>query len=185
MPSLEVTHDDILDAVADVIRGLDLPIIGSRVYVVRYPNEMQIDFPGVFVSIEGETEQPDERVNEATDWDYPTRVFFADQRTSNDRARIRQELAWRQQLIDAFHMKTPFLDTLPNVYRCKVVPNVIYNPQLPAYQHIVSGMVVWSKVRVERDSRVPVVVNWSDQFGAVLSQPGLIVAGSIPALAPI
>jgi hypothetical protein len=147
--SIDCTHDDILTAIAGVIVDLKIANIGTppRVYIVRYPNEFQVTFPAVFVSVEGESERPDERVNVGTDWDYPTRVFYADQDITNTRAKISAELAIRQQLIDAFHMQTPFLAAVPSVYQCKVVPNVIYDATIPTYQHIVSGMVIWSKMR--------------------------------------
>jgi hypothetical protein len=147
--AIDCTHDGIITAVAGVISGLTLSNLGSppRVYIVRYPNEFQVAFPAIFVSVEGESERPDERVNAGTDWDYPVRVFYADNDVSNTRAKISQELTIRQQVIDAFHMQTPFLAGVPSVYQCKVVPNVIYDASIPAYQHIVSGMVVWSKMR--------------------------------------
>jgi hypothetical protein len=152
---IDCTHDDIIDAIAGVISGLALDNMGTptRVYASRYPDDRQMTFPCIVVSVEGETEQLDERVNVGTDWDYPTRVFFADSDRANTRAKLKQELTWRQQLADAFHMKTPFLGLLPDVYRCKVVPHVIYDSQQPNYQHVVSGMVVWSKVRVVRGTR--------------------------------
>jgi hypothetical protein len=145
-----VTHDHILTAVAQVISSLNIANIGTppRVFIVRYPNEFQVTFPAIFVSMEGESERPDERVNVGTDWDYPVRVFYADQDITNTRARLAAELTVRQQLIDAFHMQTPL--GLMVVYQCKVVPNVIYDANIPTYQHIVSGMVIWSKMRYVR-----------------------------------
>ncbi len=178
MATLDVTHDDILNAIQGVILDLNLPAIGDKVYVVRYPNELQVDFPAVFISVEGEAEQPDERMNNGTDWEYPTRVFFARQDTSNNRAHMRQELGWRQQLIDTFHMTTPFLNVMEDVYKCRVVPNVIYNPNLPAYQHIVSGMVIWSKIRIVRGTRVPATKRYAGATGVLVGKTGVLAGAT-------
>ena len=145
------THDDIITVIQNEIIGLDLYAIGGRVFAVRWPDQKQVDFPCVFVSVEGETEQADERVNVGTDWGYPTRVFLADNDTTNARANLTRELTWRQQIIDRFHMQQFAAD--PLVYQFKVVPAVIYDPRLPQYEHVVSGMVIWAKVRVVRGTR--------------------------------
>lgn len=156
-------HDEIHEAVVDVLRGLDLGVKfpASRVYneTILGQSQTNIEFPCYVASIEGESERVGgPRTTHKRHMEYPVRVFLLDKDADlpADQATYTRS---RQTAMTAFDQRprsTTAGATLgrvlgtTDVYDCEVVPKVAFDEKLPQYQFVVSGFVVWCKVFVAR-----------------------------------
>lgn len=102
---------------------------------------VDIKFPAVLLTAEGEIEgRPGNDDTGFKSREYPVRVWIADLNPARNHARGLDYLTWRKRLMDAFDDQA--IAAVPEVVRCTVQPNVIFDPRLPSYAHIVSGFVV-------------------------------------------
>lgn len=146
-------------AAGNAIVGLDLPGIGEKVYGQLIPGDksgyqfstgkvLDMKFPCVLLTSEGETEEFLPGDSEGIAGRFPQRCWIAD---INDPGRHKDEriyLAARKTIMATFHQRK--LAGCGAVRSVTVDPRVIFDPRLPNYQHIVSGMVVrfeWGQKR--------------------------------------
>lgn len=105
--------------------------------------------PAVLLTAEGETEgRPGNDDTGSRSREYPVRVWIADNNPARAHGRGFDYLTWRKRIMDLFD--DAMLAAVPEVVRGVVTPNVIFDPRLPAYQHIVSGFVVRWETSEER-----------------------------------
>lgn len=151
-----------------LIVALNLPEIGDRVYTQIYPEDtvavgpdegqnVMIAMPAVILSTEGEIEQDAGGDTGNTAWWLPVRVFIVDmlklRRHTNERIYLRN----RKRLIDATHQQllSVFFEQsdVEKQYPMEVVPQVIFDPAMPQYNHVICGILV--RVLVEEPRSEP------------------------------
>ena len=155
----ETLHRDIHEAVVAVLQEIDFgdEIPTGRVYdeTILGDAELNIEYPCVVASIEGEAERvATPRTVGKRQLEFPVRVFILD-RDSEVQANEAKYTRWRQLMMTAFDQRPRDATTgrvlgATDVYDCEVVPKVVFDEKLPQYQMVVSGFVVWAKVFVQR-----------------------------------
>jgi hypothetical protein len=152
MPVTDDVSFRIKAAVAQVIVNLNLTggqlpgsagtiaDIGSNVYSQLLPDESNVKFPCVLVTTEGEREEPVFGSTTAKQRWIPFRVFIADRNSPRRHESEGYYLWWRNQIFNAFFQKK--LTGVDEVCGCEINLDVIFDPKLPQYQFIVSGMVL-------------------------------------------
>lgn len=114
--------------------------IGSNVSVGMITLIDTLALPGVMVTFENVLEQQDMDFEGNIDG-YPLQVLLCDRADLHDQTNRKKYLAWRKTLMDACRAATS-LATAPEVWNIEVTPTIIFDPQLPAYQHLVTGFTV-------------------------------------------
>jgi hypothetical protein len=146
-------------AAGTAIVNLDLPGIGVRVYGQLIPGDksgysfadsktVDIKFPAVLLTSEGETEEFLPGDSEGIAGRFPQRCWIADVVDPGMHAKERIYLGARKTLMKTFHQQK--LVGCPAVRTMTVDPRVIFDPRLPHYQFVVSGFVVrfeWGQKR--------------------------------------
>lgn len=152
-------YADIQDAAANAVSALELDLIGgakSRVYARLYPDDTDVAYPCVFVTVEGEMERlvPEQCTNDYDVWEYPVRIWIADNHHPRAHAKRRAYLKARRAIIRRFNFIARTLDeTTPavlDVQSSRVEPEIVFDPQLPQYLHVVCGVRVWFKTAEDR-----------------------------------
>lgn len=121
--------------------GGTMPDIGSNVYIQIFPDESNIKFPCVLVTTEGEKETPVGGTNYTIEKWRPVRVIICD-RMSPARRHENEPyyLDWRDTIYNTFwHQR---LASVGNVSGCEITPEIVFDPKLPYFQYIVTGMVL-------------------------------------------
>lgn len=149
-------HWRIFQGVAAGIIDLDLPLItdgdGSRVFFQLVPGSVrgwsfaagaETDvsvWPACLLTTESEIEDhPGNDDTGTRSLSYPVRVWLASKtKEAKDGPAI---LAARKQIWDLFDDAFE-LDGVPELCRCVVTPTIIFDPQLPAYSHVLSGLLL-------------------------------------------
>jgi hypothetical protein len=145
------------DAVAARVQLLDLPAVGSGdgrldrprgYYSQIVPDEANAQFPCLVFTCDGLSERKRPGTNWADEVGYPTRVLVADTNGRVQHAKLPAYEHWRYLLDRAFDNQV--LPGVPESIGCTVEPQVVIDQRLPMYQHLISGLVVWSWCRVPR-----------------------------------
>ncbi len=149
------------EASAQYIGTLDLGpddagfALAPEVNLQMVPNEGDKTYPCLTLSSEGEREELLPGTTEFKHRKIPLRLWIEDRHGGRDDAKDGQYRAWRETLIDAFHQRRPLTTAVPACYWCEVQPALVYDQQLPQYQMVISGMVLWFWTREARDSTAP------------------------------
>lgn len=116
--------------------------IGNKVHGQMLPDETGIDdYPCVIATTEGEREKETGKESSGyCDLWLPVRLFIADRSSGRQHELEPFYMYWRDQLYNAFHQKK--LEGVNEVRGCEVTMNVIFDPKLPQYQFVVSGMLL-------------------------------------------
>lgn len=141
----------IIKAAGAAIVELDLDLVGSAVYFCIIPSQTtgyhlatdvvkDLQWPCVQLTTEGEIEERGANgTTEKTDWTYPVRCWIADQNHAGAHDKGVVYYSARKQIMDRFDSG---LFAVPEVYQMLVNPLVVFDPALPNYQHIVSGLTL-------------------------------------------
>lgn len=140
MPEATNTHERIKHAVVLRLQELALEGIETRVYSQLLPDETNVSWPAFFVTTEGERESEEWSTNQYIGIWYPVRVFIADKADRTRHEKEAKYLAWRKAALDAF--RTERLLNAAEVRSIKIEPEVIFDPKLQQYQHMISGFVL-------------------------------------------
>lgn len=139
--ALDSIHERIRQGLKTTIEGLMLPDMGE-VYLRSYPDEKNITFPNVLITLEDGTEEEGEySTYEEINVVYPTNVLICDRKPADLHTWAPTCLGWRSTI--AYCARN--LTTLPGVIECwdvDVRALKIVDPLAQAYQFIVSGLIV-------------------------------------------
>src|SRR3990172_4825391 len=98
---VEPLHHRCMEGVADVIRGVTL----LKVFMQFLPDEKELPFPVILVSVEGTTELELEGNFEEEEVEYPVNVFFADKMAADDQERLAEVLVQRRLVAREFRSR--------------------------------------------------------------------------------
>lgn len=154
--ALQDVYFRIKSAATDLIKGLALPgdaifgDIDQRVYSQLFPDDSEGRYPRVTLTTEGETEEKLVGDSETERWNYPIRIWIEDK--ESDRRHSKEELymTWRKRIMLLFDNRNPFKGVVEEVEGSIIRPGITFNRQLPIYQNIVSGMVLWVSTSEDR-----------------------------------
>lgn len=145
----------ILHAVAARVEALAIDGIGSHVYMQLVPDEAagltvagdvsDVVFPCVLLTLDADAETRSPEDTGTKGWTMPVRMWIADKNPQHNHARIPLYLGARKALFDAFdEIRGDAANDLgvPEIIRLTVTPEVRFDPRLPNYQHLVSGMLL-------------------------------------------
>lgn len=132
--------DDCLDAVVSGIAALDLADIGDRVYKRTVPDVKNVTLPCVVVNLALVSESYLGGTNARDDVGYPVRVDLMARTDVDDARIIAPVLEWRQAVSRAFRFQP--LSGVPEVWDCQPEPAPAFDPSLPAYEFVVSSLVL-------------------------------------------
>jgi hypothetical protein len=127
---------------------LTRPLGEIRVYQQIHPDEGNVTFPCLMLSIEGVQETPESSQSLKDDWGRPCRVAIFDRHDTHAHSGLSKYELWRERLIRSVNQQR--VPGLPESLITKVEPYVIADPNLPAYQHFVSGFLVRATCREPR-----------------------------------
>jgi hypothetical protein len=120
---------------------MDLPGIGRKVYETGYPNEARVEsYPCVQLTAEAVSEGKGVGTNAADDIAHPVKVLICHREQVTAPDLLAQVDLWRHRIHRAFDEQP--LPGVPESLYVKVEPLVILDPDAPAYQHVVSGLVL-------------------------------------------
>lgn len=135
-------HERIGQAVATIVIGVVDAQFRNQVYVGIVPLWETASFPCVFVTWGGATEEQDMDFEGNQD-KYPVHVLICDRGDLHDQTNRKEYLSWRKTLMDTFR-PLEFYEGVPEVWNVEVQPDIVFDPELPAYQHVVTGFMVKS-----------------------------------------
>lgn len=140
-----------LVAVARKLTELDLEGFNDRVLIVKQPGDagyrisdgavVDALYPCLQVSIEGATEEKVAGDTERWEQSCPAFCWITDKEHQNRHDRLRVYLNARDTILRAFDDQGS-LPGVPEVYQTTAEPNVVIDPRLPWYQHVVSGILI-------------------------------------------
>jgi hypothetical protein len=128
------------------VEALNLPDLAGGVVSQIVPDMANLSFPCCIVTTAGELETLDAS-SEAEETDFAFRVFIADRPGNRPHEKEAVYLDWRKRIMDAFRPRRTgaFRTRVPGVNRVQVLPGPVFEEplaSLPAYQMLVSGLVV-------------------------------------------
>jgi hypothetical protein len=152
IPALQEVRSKVKRAVADKIKGLRLaggPLpggqgsmadIGDSVHVQMFPDSSNITFPCILVTTEGEKETPVGGTNFTGEFWFPVRVIICDRASTRRNENEPYYFYWREQIyMNFWHQK---ILGLSEICGCEIDTEVIFDPRLPFFQYIVSGLLL-------------------------------------------
>lgn len=148
MPTTTI-HERIAEDIHQAVTNLGLLNLqgGSLAgYLNTFPNETVINLPCWQTTFEGEEEQIGDATFEDNDTTYPVRILFMDRNPQPDNTNRALYLGWRKTVMDWFRQNVT-LPNCPEVYDLRVRPQVIFDPRLPQYQFVVSGLEIQALAR--------------------------------------
>lgn len=117
-----------------------------QTYQQTLPDERTAQWPAILLTFEGEAEQMEVAAfGPEFDVIYPVRVWIVDRHPTNDQTMRPTYKQWRKQIMDRLRPLTTLSDSggdIPGVWDVQVQPLVAFDPRLPQYQYIVSGLLV-------------------------------------------
>lgn len=134
-------------AVCDTIRLLNIPP-AARVYEQAYPDEVNVKYPCILVTVEGVGETADQGLSTRDDIGRPVRVGIADRWDRREHTKLPDWEYWRQCIDRCFREQQ--LAGVPESKICHIEPYVIIDPNMSQYEHMVSGLVVRAVCREPR-----------------------------------
>ena len=134
-------------AVADTIRLLNIPP-AERVYEQMIPDESNVSFPCVLVTVDGVQESQETGLSTVDDIGRPVKVAIADRGGKREAQKLAEYEYWRQSIDRCFRSQQ--LAGIPESVICRIEPNLIIDPNLPQYDYIVTGLVVRAVCREPR-----------------------------------
>lgn len=157
LPANDPLYWTILLAAGQAVVNLALPGIGGNVYLQMLPAEtgynvqagqvQDVVYPAVLLTCEGEVDELIDGDSESNQGIFPCRCWIADITDPNLAAKVQTYLVARKSLLNLFHYQNPGIQ---GVMSADVTPNVMFDPRLPQYQRIVSGMLLkfrWGQQR--------------------------------------
>lgn len=129
------------------ILTLGLPI--ADVYEQWTPDESNVTFPCVMLTVENVMETREQVMSLRTDIGRPTRVMICDRQDKYDHARLPDYEMWRQKIERSFSEQQLFVAGVQTVV-CKIEYDAIVQPELPKYQFMVSEFVIRTITREPR-----------------------------------
>jgi hypothetical protein len=167
MPARDL-HWRILLGIGATALALDLEGIKDHVYLQLVPDDstgysvaqgkdVPVVFPALLFSLDTEAERGAVSDTGTSGWILPIRCWVAD--TTNPRAhgRLPLYLGARKGLFDAFDepagrpkLRDATGQAIEEVINVKVRPQAIFDPRLPQYQYLLSGMVIEVETEEER-----------------------------------
>lgn len=134
-------------AIKNTLELLSLPP-AQRVYEQMYPDERNIAFPCALVTVEGLSETVAQSFSQRDDIEHPVKVEIADRHGKNDHKMLPTYERWREAFARCFVAQQ--LAGVPESVTCRVDFNIIIDPNLPNYDHVVSGFIVRAVCREPR-----------------------------------
>lgn len=141
------TWERCADALETLIESIGLTHNGRTVPVHQrtIPNVVSDTLPTIFISFEGEAEQVQDAAFGEYDVIYPFHVWIVDRRAENDDTLRTTYQRWRKQIIDKLQPLDRLTDSageIRGVWDVQVSPFMAFDPQLPKYQYLASGLSV-------------------------------------------
>lgn len=152
----DTIHWRIKQAILNIILEMNLPGdatfggIGQRVFSQLLPDEVGLQFPCVILTTEGQAEEVITGDSLIQRWRFPVRVWIADRESDRKHEKEGLYMAWRRRIIERFDQKAIGSDDVPEAEGSTVVTEVIFDPRLPDYQYLISGLVVWVSATLPR-----------------------------------
>lgn len=134
-------------AIQALVQALSLDGTEARVYRQTLPDENAMEFPAVCVWF-NDGEQILTGTNARDDIGYPVHCAIVDRKTSALSVPPDQYLKWRQRIMRRVRHQP--LAGVPEVYTVTVVPNLVIDEKLPAYDYLVTA---WTFICVSREAR--------------------------------
>ena len=134
-------------AVRDTLKLLPYPPF-ANVYEQILPDEANVVFPCVILTVDGMQETESIVVNNRDDIGRPVKVMIADRADWRESANLPLYEKWREAAERCFRQQQ-----LPGVIesvKCLIEPYVIIDPNARHYQHMVTGFVVRAVCREVR-----------------------------------
>lgn len=136
---LNAVQTRVRNAVASTIRLLTIAP-ARNVYEQLYPDDDNVRFPCVLVTLEGVSETTEQGLSTRDDIGRPVKVEIGDRRDKRDNAKMATYEYWRQSIDRCFRNQQ--LAGVPESVVCRIEPNVIVDPELPKFDYVVMGMVI-------------------------------------------
>jgi hypothetical protein len=135
------------DALAALFALLPYPP-AQRIYSQIIPDEDNIQFPCTILTVDGTQETNEQALSTVDDIGRPCKVILCDRGGRKDHAKLPLFELWREKYIRAvLNQRTP---GLPESKINQVEYNVVIDPNLPAFEHIISAFIVRSICREPR-----------------------------------
>ncbi len=143
--SAESVEGRCLDAVQAGIKAMaqagSLPSFPmANVYKKMALDDKNAKFPAVFLTPADAEKVLPSGTNVRDDWGRPVVVQIVDRNTQDYEKNMDQYLLWRERIMRYFINQR--LAGVPEVYQCKIEPDVIFDPKLPAFAFLVSAFVI-------------------------------------------
>lgn len=151
----DTLHYRCMTDIASVISSLNLTAasppgnIGANVITDALPDDT-VQFPAIFVTVEGMTEEEGEGNFEQIEVTYPVLVQIADRHIDERGVTLEQYQDWRREIANEFRNMTT-LASVPECVDIQVAMNPVIDPQLDKYSYVVSGMVIRCRTFEARD----------------------------------
>lgn len=146
-PAATDLYERLAQAVGGVITAT-APGTIKRVFVSATVDDAVADYPCVFVTWDGSTEQYDMDFEGNLDG-YPISVLLCDRQDIHDPLFRARYLGIRKTLMDTFRPLNGY-DSVPECWNVEVNPQVVFDPKLPQYMHVVSGFTVINRCWEQR-----------------------------------
>jgi ribosomal protein L30/L7E len=130
------------DSIVATLKLLNLLEIGDNVFAQQTPDETETygAYPCISVNVGGLSESNESGLDGLDYVVYPARVMVIDRAQPTDHSQLPKYEMWREKIGRAF--RTAHLPDVPENAYVRLDFNVIIDPELPAYQHMVTGLVV-------------------------------------------
>lgn len=137
----------IKDGIVSILQALpQMSNLAGGIVPQMMPDPQNMTFPCIVVTEEGETEDLGAGTTQATQAEYPYRVFLMDTDMDRRHDRAPQFRIWRKAAMDALHQRPRVggesIPSVPEVAGTRVIPKVIFDPKQAEYGAVVSGFVV-------------------------------------------
>lgn len=119
-----------------------------NIYEQMFPDESNVSYPCIVCTVDGVQETDESSLSTVDDFGRPVKVLIADRVDKYDHEQLPNYENWRQALIRCFVNQQ--IPGVPESVRCKIEPYVIIDPNLPQFQHMVSGFVIRAVTREPR-----------------------------------
>lgn len=127
------------NAIAATLATLPFPP-AANIYQLMWPDGANVKFPAILLTMDGVQETEEPILSTLDDVGYPVRVMFADRTSKNDHSKLPLYELWRLYGMNCFRNLRVL--GVPESKICRIEELVIIDPNLPQYQHVVSGFTV-------------------------------------------
>lgn len=134
----------IKERVIGAIQDLKLPGINNNVLSQLMEDDANVAYPAIVVTREGLTEEMLYGDTRTKDWVLPLAILIVHRGSPMDKTLEARFDQWRKTITDRFwQINRPDIQlNIPACWRVVVEPRMMFDPNWPRYQNVVSGMVM-------------------------------------------